>query len=112
MQTEPSKKRARPSREQSVELLEANELGPNVAKPPTDGKSGPFVDFWIESRINYLAPRVTDQAGPVARRFLREARARYHQYRACGYPRLRYLCWSALDIVADHLVHPPGGNAK
>jgi hypothetical protein len=103
METEPSKKEAR--RRYSAGPPEAIKTDANVANPATDGKSGPFVDFWQEARINYLAPEVIRlKAGPVARRFLREAKSCYIQFRRCGCPRLLYLCWSALDIVAGQLV--------
>src|ERR1700747_2558425 len=109
MEKHPPKKRARPSRAQSVELLKGKQTGFTIAKAAAIGKPGrPFVDAWIQSRIHYLAPQVTRQAGPVARRFLKEAKSRYQQYRRCGCPRLRFLAWSALDIVAGQLV---GGAA-
>ena len=91
-------------------ILEVIQTEPNVANPTNAGKSGwLFVDFWQEARINYLDGEVARlAAGPIARRFLKEAKARYSQYRGCDCPRLRYLCWSALDIVAGQLVGRSG----
>jgi hypothetical protein len=78
--------------------------------PRRNDKNQPSItDPWIRARLNYLSAecnRLT--AGPIARRFLEEAKSRYQQYRRCGCPRLRFLAWSALDIVAGQLV---GGAA-
>jgi hypothetical protein len=64
-----------------------------------------LVDSWLEARINYLAFEIRRlEGGPVARLFLKKARARYRQYRRFGSAKQRYLCWSYLDHVAGQLV--------
>jgi hypothetical protein len=101
METKPPKKEGLPRAQQP---LKENKTSLNVSDPASDGKSVPFVDPWLEARIHYLAAEVTSlKAGPIALRFLNLAKARHHQYRACGGPRLRYLAWCALDIVAQPL---------
>jgi hypothetical protein len=108
METKPPKKEALAPRSRQLEPLKATETGLIIAKSPVIGKSPrrpKLVDPWQEARINYLDGEVARlAAGPIARRFLKEAKARYSQYRWCDCPRLRYLCWSALDIVAGQLV--------
>jgi hypothetical protein len=113
METKPPKKEDR-ARTKQLDPLEANKTEKTVSKAAAIGKScRSFVDHWQEARINYLDGEVTHlKAGPIARRFFEKARARYRQYTGCDCPKLRYLCWSALDIVAGQLVHPPGSNAK
>jgi hypothetical protein len=71
----------------------------------SDQNHPPITDPWIRARSNYLSAECSRlAAGLIARRFLTEARARYRQYTGCGCPRLSFLAWSALDIVAGQLV--------
>jgi hypothetical protein len=64
-----------------------------------------ITDHWLEARLNFWSAECSRLgAGPIARRFLKEAKSRYQQYRRCGCPRLRYLAWSALAVVACQLV--------
>jgi hypothetical protein len=62
-------------------------------------------DPWVFAQINFLDDQCSRlNAGRVALFFLKEAKSRYRQYRGCGCPRLRYLCWSARNLVANQLV--------
>jgi hypothetical protein len=70
-----------------------------------------LVDPWLEARINYLAFELRRlEGGPVARLFLKKARARYRQYRRFGSARQRYLSWGYLDQVAGQLVSSPASS--
>ena len=64
-----------------------------------------LVDHWTAARINHLSAEVSRlEGGPIARLFLKMARAGYREYCCFGRPRLRELCWSYLDQVAVQLV--------
>jgi hypothetical protein len=104
METKPPKKEDR-ARTKQLDPLEANKTARTIAKSPAVGKSRRLVDPWLPAQLNYLSGECSRlSAGPIARRFLKEARARYSQYRECGCERLRFLCWSALNIVSDQLI--------
>jgi hypothetical protein len=71
---------------------------------PADQKER-FEDLWIEARFHYLAFECARlHGGSVAKFFLKEAGLRYKRYTRSGYPRLRYLCWNALNVLAGKLV--------
>ncbi len=73
----------------------------------SDKNQPSIADPWVHARLNFLSAECSRlKAGPVARRFLKEARARYRQCRGCGCPRLRFLPWSACEcsVVADQLI--------
>jgi len=102
------KKEALAPQARQLEPLKATGTGLTISKSPVIGKSPRRpADPWLSARLNFLHGECSRlAAGPIVRRFLKEARARYKQYRGCGCPRLRYLCWSACNIVAEPIGRP------
>jgi hypothetical protein len=82
----------------------ANQNRSNLLNSTVDGKAprrAKLIDPWLEARLHYLSQEVTRlAAGPIAYRFLREAK----QYARRHDPRIRVRVWQCLDVVADQLL--------
>jgi hypothetical protein len=107
MDAKAPKKRGRLHAGTCESASEAIEIASRIVDPPPDGKDAPekFGDPWLRARINYLNHECAQRdAGRVAHLFLSEARIRYRQFFRSGCPRLRYLCWSACNVVSNQLL--------
>jgi hypothetical protein len=114
METKRSPRRgARPLQAQLTEPIKQfqdnrREILPSAA---TIGKSttrAKLSDQWIEKRITYLSAEVDRlDGGPIARLFLRKAKAHYRQYCRFDSARQRYLSWKYLNQAAVQLVGRP-----
>src|SRR4029077_8619051 len=69
------------------------------------GQNERFDDPWLWARIYHLSQECAQRdPGRIAKVFLKEAKNRYRQFTGCGCPRIRFLAWSACNIIHDHLV--------
>jgi hypothetical protein len=80
------------------------------------GKSTPraqFDDTWLRERIPWIAAEVTRlDGGPIARLYLKKARAAFRQFRRFGSPRQRHLCWRYLQQTAVQLAGRPARSSE
>jgi hypothetical protein len=109
----PQKKEARAANPRHHGTLEVIQTTPPITEFTFGfnqaGQKERFEDSWLLARINHLNDECAQRdPGRIAKVFLKEAKNRYRQFIGCGCPRIRFLAWSACNVVHDHLIGRTG----